>query len=262
MRFKNGKLIRQARINAGLSIKQLAEKMGVSYNTITNWECDCGRPNVDYIRLLCDHLDVSADYLLGVDDASREGEGLDTDEKWLVNSYRSFSDAGRRFIKRAALSEIERAGEGNQALCNVVNLKSYSKTRKANFVKLHEYYQPASAGFGDYLNDDDSYDEVELYSTEKTRLADMIIHANGDSMQPEYFDGDRLLVMKCDSIDKGKTGVFMINGEGFVKVFEGDRLASVNKRYKDIVFSEGDDIRCVGLVIGKVDASMIPVREV
>ena len=54
--------------------------------------------------------------------------------------------------------------------------------------------------------------------------------------------------------------MFVVNGDGYVKVFGGDRLISLNKRYKDVVFSENDEIKCVGLVIGKVDESMTPNR--
>ena len=261
MGFKNGKLIRQARIDAGLSIRQLAEMMKVSYNTITNWEGNCARPNVDYTRELCEYLKVSADYLLGGEGDREADDGLDVDERWLINSYRSFGRAGRRFVERAAQAEIERTSEIGRFAGNVASMANYSHERpRRRTITLKEYAQAASAGFGDYLTDDDSYEAVELYDTDKTRRADMIIRVDGDSMRPDYSDGDRLLVMESDSIARGKVGVFVVNGDGYVKVFGGDRLISLNKRYKDVVFSENDEIKCVGLVIGKVDESMTPNR--
>jgi len=46
--------------------------------------------------------------------------------------------------------------------------------------------------------------------------------------------------------------IFIINGTGYIKKYGGDRLISLNAEYEDIVFSEFDDIRCVGKVIGRI----------
>lgn len=56
------------------------------------------------------------------------------------------------------------------------------------------------------------------------------------------------------AIDVGQVGIFIIEGEGYIKKYGGDRLVSLNAEYDDIIFSEHDEesIRCVGKVIGRV----------
>ena len=51
-------------------------------------------------------------------------------------------------------------------------------------------------------------------------------------------------------LDIGETGIFIVNGSGFIKQYGGDRLISINSKYDDIIFSEGDYIKCAGKVIG------------
>ena len=66
------------------------------------------------------------------------------------------------------------------------------------------------------------------------------------------YDGDIVIVESCGEIPVGKVGIFLYNGESYIKKFGGDRLRSVNPAYKDIVFKENDDIRCLGLVLGTI----------
>lgn len=47
-----------------MSQDDLAEKIGVSRQTVSNWETDKVRPDTDKVILLCGLFDISADYLL------------------------------------------------------------------------------------------------------------------------------------------------------------------------------------------------------
>ena len=69
-------------------------------------------------------------------------------------------------------------------------------------------------------------------------------------MEPIYSDGDIVLVKAYEEINIGETGIFVVNGQGYIKQYGGDRLISVNSDYDDIVFTEGDYIKCAGKVIG------------
>ena len=89
-------------------------------------------------------------------------------------------------------------------------------------------------------------------NTEETRKADFILRVSGDSMEPDYSDGDRLLVKRQHDVEIGETGIFILNNEGFVKRREKDRLVSLNANYEDIFFHDDDNIVCKGKVIGKL----------
>jgi phage repressor protein C with HTH and peptisase S24 domain len=85
-----------------------------------------------------------------------------------------------------------------------------------------------------------------------TDRADYAVRVSGDSMEPRFFNGDIVIVESCREIPEGKVGIFLYNGESYIKKFGGDRLISVNQKYPDIVFGENDDIRCLGLVLGTI----------
>lgn len=61
-----GKRIRQARVLAGLTQEQLAEKIGVSRTAIVRWESAETEPTLEHLISLTKFLNVSADYLLGI----------------------------------------------------------------------------------------------------------------------------------------------------------------------------------------------------
>lgn len=59
-----GSKIRDARIKLKLTQTQLANKIGVSFNSISDWENDKHKPDIDYLIPLCKSLNVDANYLL------------------------------------------------------------------------------------------------------------------------------------------------------------------------------------------------------
>ena len=48
--------------------KQIAKILGISESNITNWKKGENLPSVDILYKLCQILEVSADYLLGLED--------------------------------------------------------------------------------------------------------------------------------------------------------------------------------------------------
>ncbi|MCD8372662.1 MAG: helix-turn-helix domain-containing protein [Clostridia bacterium] len=56
--------IKQARIKAGLSQEQFAEKLCVSRQAVTKWETGNGLPDIENLAAIAKLLDVSIDYLL------------------------------------------------------------------------------------------------------------------------------------------------------------------------------------------------------
>lgn len=50
----------------------------------------------------------------------------------------------------------------------------------------------------------------------------------------------------------GDIGVFVVNSNAFIKELGEKELISRNKDYKNIPIHEGDNVVCMGKVIGKV----------
>lgn len=54
-------------------------------------------------------------------------------------------------------------------------------------------------------------------------------------------------------VNVSEIGIFIIDGNGYIKERDDDRLISINPRYDNIYFEEGQEIRYKGLVIGTLE---------
>ncbi len=72
MEYVIGKKIKELRKELGLTQKQLASMLNKSETGFASWEQGLAEPSVNDIRLLCAIFDVSADYLLGLEDESEK----------------------------------------------------------------------------------------------------------------------------------------------------------------------------------------------
>ena len=60
--------LRDLRLEKGLRLKDVAEAMGVTLRTISNYEAGIREPSLDMLVKLCKFFEVSSDYLLGLSD--------------------------------------------------------------------------------------------------------------------------------------------------------------------------------------------------
>lgn len=63
-----GQRINELRIAFGWNQVQLAEKLGVSKQTISNWENENIQPSIEMLVRMAKLFHVSTDYILGLDD--------------------------------------------------------------------------------------------------------------------------------------------------------------------------------------------------
>ena len=60
--------LKELRLEKGLSINQLAKKLNIGAITISRWENNLRVPNIINLCVLAEFFDVSADYLIGLED--------------------------------------------------------------------------------------------------------------------------------------------------------------------------------------------------
>ncbi len=65
-----GKRINELRIAFGWNQVQLADKLNISKQTVSNWENENIQPSIEMLVRLAKLFHVSTDYLLGLDDAA------------------------------------------------------------------------------------------------------------------------------------------------------------------------------------------------
>lgn len=217
----------------------------------------------------CDEWDSNSDKLISYLTQSHIFTNLITSIDWSIeqcvdyegftNGYKLKKDSIEITISDDEYSELMSSSKNflEKNLQDLVKKKIdpfYKPETFKEFVILDTipyYGRIASAGTGQYVFDDIPPEMIELEKDMNSTQVDFAIGVNGDSMEPTYRDGDTVLIKKQDKINKGEVGIFMINGEAYVKEFKGDKLHSHNPNYVDIILNENMDIRCIGKVIGK-----------
>ena len=111
-----GDRIRDARKAAGLTQRQLSERLGVSNTSISNWEKGLSRPDADMIQKLCHILSLQPNYFYGTENApadSRKRIVSDEEIKFaLFGGDGEITDAMYDEVKRfAAFLKTREAGK-------------------------------------------------------------------------------------------------------------------------------------------------------
>ena len=240
-----GSRIKEARIQKGFTQEYLAKKIGVTKSAIANYENEISTPKIELLYKLFDVLQCDANYLYQDEMNSLTDEdesmALSLKEKTHIKKYRTLDEHGKKLVDNVLDLEYERVESTRTPVIPI-----------SNIITLSEFEQPVSAGKGVYLGDGSQTITREVPNTEETRKADFILRVSGDSMEPKYSDGDRLLIKRQHDVNIGEEGIFILNNEGFVKRREKDRLVSLNSKYEDILFHDEDSIECKGKVIGKL----------
>lgn len=235
-----GEKIKNARKSAGMTQKELSELLlTVRPTAVSNWEKDINKPDIDTLSALCMIFGKPVSYFFELPPDISE-KNLDDDELDIIKKYRSLDDESRKFIKSAVDHEYSR---------NNILIKAGIHN---NTIKIRLADLSASAGTGDYL-DNSSFEFINIRRTQEAETADFAVRVNGDSMEPKYCSNDIVLVKKTPEIETGETGIFILNGCGYIKMLGRSRLISFNKKYNDIIFHDYDNIYCCGRVIGTAE---------
>ncbi len=231
-----GEQIKKYRNIKGMTQQDIADALGESSGrVIYNWEKGIGRPDCDKLARLCDLLGVSADELIGCKSMAQRP----TATEWnTLQKYRALDEHGKEVVDYLIDSEYKR-------------VRLSMKKPKPRMLKIDWYALPASAGTGNIL-DSELAEELLVPESAEAEQADFVISVGGDSMEPTYHDGDRVFVEKCDAVDVGEVGIFVVNGDVYIKELGSKCLISHNEKYKPIRIGENDSVYCCGRVIGVV----------
>ncbi|MCI5676642.1 MAG: XRE family transcriptional regulator [Clostridia bacterium] len=231
-----GEQIKKYRNMKGMTQQDIADSLGESSGrVIYNWEKGIGRPDCDKLAKLCDLLGVSADELIGCKSMAQRP----TATEWtMLQKYRALDEHGKEVVDYLIDSEYKR-------------VTALTRKPKPRMLKIDWFTLPASAGTGNIL-DSELAEELLVPESAEAEQADFVISVGGDSMEPTYHDGDKVFVEKCDSVDVGEVGIFVVNGDVYIKELGNQCLISHNEKYKPIRIGENDSVYCCGRVIGVV----------
>lgn len=238
-----GERITQLRKEHGYKTrKEFAEKLGIPETTLRNYETDAREPGHTFLKQISDFFSVSADYLLGLTDEREKysSHQLKSSEYEHIEKYRALDQHGKETVSYILEQETKRVKQIEQAA------STPAATRMINY-----YYKLASAGTGQIVFDMPPTKRIEIPAIPEYRKADYAIGVNGSSMEPVYHDGDTLLVEMTDHVEIGEIGIFLVNGESFVKERGETELCSLNPEKANVPLNES--ARCLGKVIGKLE---------
>ena len=160
----------------------------------------------------------------------------------IINSLENLNNLGQQKIL-AYTKDLSRIPEYQKAPASAPESK---------IIVLPYFRAGVSAGSGIFIFGNEAEDEIELPDLPEYEAADFAIDVNGDSMEPDFSHDDIALVQQDAELFPGDIGVFVVNSNAFIKELGENELISRNKDYKNIPIHEGDNIVCMGKVIGKV----------
>lgn len=218
-----------------VSISCIEQSVGLGNGIIGKWKKQS--PSCDRIKLVADYLNTSIDYLVYGEEKSSPASELSADEQELLYNFKKLSDISKsRVLERAeTLAELESP-----------------LVIEPEFTYIDLYEMPVSTGTGIDLSGYDK-EEIKVKPGIEVEQADFCLKISGDSMEPDFHDGDIVLVKGKPKIEIGQIGIFVVNGSGYIKELGKNKLISLNDDYNDIRLTENDSVWCMGEVIGTLE---------
>ena len=233
-----GNQIKTFRKSAGFTQDELAKRLNTTKQTISRYEKGDRKANQDMLFELCDIFGVSID-----DFFPSQNETLQSPT---TSPIQTIYDQLHQPRQAKVLNYAERQ------LKEQKNEEETKITEVSEVIQLYsyDYYDhPASAGTGQYLNDV----RVERIELPVDIDADFVIPIKGDSMEPDYHDGDLVFIQTSVDLNNGVIGVFNYNGDAYIKQLVIDKeqayLHSLNPAYEDMPITPETDFRIIGEVV-------------
>lgn len=74
------------------------------------------------------------------------------------------------------------------------------------------------------------------------------MRVSGDSIEPKFFDSQKVLVREQPAVEPGEIGIFIKDGERYIKIYQDDHLKSANSNYPNIQLDKSSI--CAGKALG------------
>lgn len=247
--------IKRIKSQKKITNEKLSELTGIPLGTLSKIMAGISdSPKLVNIVAIADALGCSLDYIVNGTPENCNNYTLSNEEIEFMDLYRRLDVHSKEIVFTIAKKEAERVGNtsttSSKSNAKVLSFPSETSQRIGKR-KLPLYNLSVSAGTGIYLDDTDTI-EISVPDNEKTRTADFALRIKGNSMEPKYHDGDVVLVENTDSVEVGELGIFVLDGNGYFKVFGGDRLISLNSDYGDILLRGYSEVVCCGRVVGRL----------
>ena len=192
-----GMRIAEARKKKGMSIAAFSaflKNYGVEISTggAGKWETGYSIPNAYQLIAICNALDIE-----------------DQIPFFMKDYVPALNDAG---MKKVAEYKADLVASGKyRPAPRITSIITYISMPVSNLC--------VSAGTGAFL-DEGNFEMLEFPADKVPTGADFGVRVSGNSMEPTYHDGQIVWVRECESLSPGEVGVFIYDGEGYIKVYD------------------------------------------
>lgn len=236
---------KQLREDNGITQKEFADKFSLTLRAWQSYEQGVSEPKYEVLCKIADEFNVSTDYLLGRTDikamaGTTPAEQLDVTaaEQEIIRRYTEFPEEVRLLLL--------------ETIRKLVGLPDAPEDLRPVIVFTRCHRMKASAGMGYDLDNADEWRDVRIYDCPEAYQADFAVEVDGDSMEPDYHDGEIVFVRLSEDVPVGAVGLFIHDGRGYIKERGEKYLISRNPDYPDI----HGECRAVGVVIGKAEPAL------
>lgn len=229
----------------GMEQKALAKAIGVTANAISNWENGRSRPDVNLLPSICETLQISFYDLFCVPSPTT---GNTEQDQQLLDRFHQLSNGHKLAIEKMM-----------ESLLYAQKSENRREVRKLLFMD-----RPLAAGVGDPTEIEEDSRPIYVYASEDANRADYVFKVNGESMMPDYHDGDMVFVQSLPigaHLRYGEVGAFMVGNEFYIKEYEKDGLHSLHPNYPVMRFGEEESVYLIGRVLSIIDQKEVASQE-
>ena len=251
-----GQKLKTARKTSGLNQSHVVESLQkydvhIGVAAYSRWEQGTNMPNPYQFLALCKVLHIDNPL------------SLITEHQNEVSLPVHLNAEGVHKVK-TYITDLESSGKYSPES----KLKTESVFSSNNIVSFPVSIMKASAGTGQYLDEND-FEYIDIPEEMIPAGADFGVYVSGDSMTPVYQDGQLVFVRQTCEISDGEIGLFILDGEGFIKKFQlhyhgktnrtfqenepyfdcPAALISLNPKYAPRILTEESEFRIVGKIL-------------
>ena len=239
-----GNQIKLFRKSSGFTQDELAQKLNTTKQTISRYEKGERKANQDMLFSLCDILGVSIDDFFPSisNNSATPTASPDLLTQQITDKVVQLTPDNKKIVLRTS-EELLKSQDANGEMYTEKNEEETKKNEVSEVISLYQVEvvseTAAASGFNYGFGYDDT-DRETIEVDEQPPRHDIATKVSGDSMQPDYQDGDILYL-----VDKGLTtynGDLAVIAYGdrsyFKKIYTENgrlRLVSLNDKYEDII---------------------------
>lgn len=226
--------IKVLRSKMGWSQSQLADKLGVSKQSVSNWETNLKTPRMGALQKMSDLFGVS---IGRITDGDRFENNLIQQTAQLMQ--------GLPYSKQQEVFDFAKSRLKLNVNSNVIKFPKDDDTLEITASGV------LSAGVGEFLDDSTKPFTVTVHKPVPSNY-DYAFQINGHSMEPVYQDKQVVFVKKEDDYRDGQIIAAVMDGCAYLKklsVVDGEAtLVSLNPQYPNIKVDKETGVKVLGVV--------------